>query len=98
MAGKQRPVCELCEREVQSTSRHHLVPREEGGRYAATAGLCQPCHSTLHLAFSNRDLATKYNTIAALQKAEPLQKYLQWVKGKRLERISNKRGKSRSRR
>ena len=95
--GRKQPdqVCELCRREVQNLSRHHLVPREEGGRYGATADLCQPCHSTIHLSISNQELAKEYNTIEALQKAEPLQKYLKWVKNKRIERISNRRGKSR---
>ncbi|WP_299823994.1 HNH endonuclease [uncultured Pontibacter sp.] len=88
-------VCELCSREVQSLSRHHLVPREEGGRYGATAELCQPCHSTIHLSLSNQELAQEYNSIEALQKAEALQKYLKWVKNKRVERISNRRGKNR---
>lgn len=92
---KEELICELCEREVQELSRHHLVPREEGGRYGATAELCQPCHSTLHLTFSNRELAVHYNSIPALQKAEQLQKYLKWVKTKRLERISNRRGRNR---
>ncbi|MCC9135449.1 HNH endonuclease [Pontibacter silvestris] len=94
---QQEYVCELCGRQVAAVSKHHLVPREEGGRYGATADLCQPCHSTLHLTFSNRDLATQYNSITVLQKAEALQKYLKWVKNKRLERISNRRSKSRSR-
>ncbi len=88
-------LCELCQRVVQSLSRHHLVPREEGGRYGATAELCQPCHSTIHLHISNQELAQQYNTIEALQKAEPLQKYLKWVKNKRVTRISNRRGRRR---
>ncbi|MCX2740993.1 HNH endonuclease [Pontibacter anaerobius] len=96
MAKKQTDqVCELCGREVLNLSRHHLVPREEGGRYGATAELCQPCHSTLHLTFNNRELAQVYNTIPALQQAEPLQKYLKWVRSKRIEKISNRRGKRR---
>lgn len=96
MAKKQElQVCELCEREVQSLTRHHLVPREEGGRYGATAELCQPCHSSIHLHLSNRELAQQYNTIPALQSAEPLKKYLKWVRGKKIERISNRRGKRR---
>lgn len=97
--AKNKPelLCELCNREVQSLSRHHLVPREEGGRYGATAELCQPCHSTIHLTLSNQELAQNYNTIDALQKAEPLQKYLKWVKNKRIERIANRRGKNRRR-
>ncbi|RAU82503.1 HNH endonuclease family protein [Pontibacter arcticus] len=86
-------ICELCGREVDSLSRHHLVPREEGGRYGATAELCQPCHSTIHLVMTNQELATLYNSVDALQKAEPLQKYLRWVKNKRLERIANRRGR-----
>ncbi|WP_114779074.1 HNH endonuclease [Botryobacter ruber] len=98
MAKQQEELrCELCGREVQSLSRHHLVPREEGGRYGATAELCQPCHSTLHLTFSNRELATLYNNIEALQQAESLQKYLKWVKDKRIERIANRRGRNRRR-
>lgn len=90
---KEETVCELCGREVQSLSRHHLVPREEGGRYGATAELCQPCHSTVHLTFTNRDLASKYNSMPTLQQAEALQKYLKWVRTKRIQRISNSRGK-----
>ena len=88
-------ICELCEREVQHLSRHHLVPREEGGRYGPTAELCQPCHSTLHLTFSNQELATLYNNIGALKSAEGLQKYLKWVKGRPIERISNRRSRAR---
>ncbi len=96
MGGKREIlVCELCGRDVSALSRHHLVPREEGGRYGATAELCQPCHSTLHLTFNNKELALFYNSIPALQLAEPLQKYLKWVKTKRLERISNRRGRNR---
>mgnify|MGYP005751873365 CR=1 FL=1 len=98
MAKKQTDqVCELCRREVQSLSRHHLVPREEGGRYGAVAELCQPCHSTIHLSLTNQELAQQYNSIEALQNAEALQKYLKWVKNKRVERISNRRGRNKRR-
>ncbi|TGE25382.1 HNH endonuclease [Hymenobacter aquaticus] len=85
------PCCELCLREVGSVSRHHLVPREEGGRYGPTVALCQPCHSTVHLMFSNRELARRYSTVEALQAAPELQKYLHWVRRSRVERISNRR-------
>lgn len=90
---KKTQLCELCRREVDSVSRHHLVPREEGGRYGATAELCQPCHSTVHLMLSNRELALQYNTIPALQSAEAMQKYLRWVQNKTITRISNRRGR-----
>lgn len=70
------PRCGLCEREVQGTSRHHLVPREEGGRHGPIVQLCQPCHSSVHRFLSNRDLARRYPTVEALREAEELQTYL----------------------
>ncbi len=85
--------CALCEREVQHTSRHHLIPREEGGRHGPTADLCQPCHSSIHLLLDNKELARQYHTIEALRTAEKLQKYLHWIRRSRVERISNRRGK-----
>ena len=85
--------CALCEREVQHLSRHHLVPREEGGRHGPTADLCQPCHSSIHLLLDNKELARHYHTIEALRGAEKLQKYLHWIRRSRVERISNRRSK-----
>lgn len=86
-------VCELCGRAVDYLTRHHLVPREEGGRYGPTAEVCQPCHATIHLMLSNRELAQLYNSIPKLQLAEPLQKYLRWVKNKPVTRLANRRRK-----
>jgi len=85
--------CGLCEREVQQTSRHHLVPREEGGRHGDVVDLCQPCHSSVHRFLTNRELARQYATVEALRGAEELQGYLSWVKKQRVERIRNRRGR-----
>ena len=87
------PRCGLCERAVQATSRHHLVPREEGGRHGPTVELCQPCHSSVHRFVSNRDLARRYPTVEALRAAEELQTYLRWIRRQRVERITNRRGR-----
>ena len=92
-AAGTEPQCELCLRVVSSVSRHHLVPREEGGRYGPTVALCQPCHSTVHLLLTNRELARRYATVEALQQAPELQKYLHWVRRSRVEHISNRRRK-----
>src|SRR5688572_20983281 len=93
--GPETHFCELCRRPTDEAwlSRHHLVPREEGGRYGATANLCQPCHATIHLLLSNKELALVYNTIPALQQAEPLQKYLRWIRNKPVTRLKNRRKK-----
>lgn len=85
--------CGLCEREVQQTSRHHLVPREEGGRHGAIVHLCQPCHSSVHRFLSNRDLARRYPSVEALRNAAELRDYLDWIRKSRVERISNRRGR-----
>ncbi|CAN5916182.1 hypothetical protein BH24BAC1_BH24BAC1_36770 [soil metagenome] len=95
MPEPENKMCALCEREVQNLSLHHLVPREEGGRYSEKVPLCQPCHTTLHLTFTNKELARHYHTIPALQEAAPLQKYLTWIRTKRIEKISNRRGRRR---
>ena len=92
-AGTTDVQCELCERSVRHVSRHHVVPREEGGRHGPTVNLCQPCHSTVHLLLTNRELARKYPSVEALRGAEELQKYLHWVRRSRVEHISNRRRK-----
>jgi hypothetical protein len=83
--------CALCEREVNKVTYHHLIPKQKGGKHTDTVPLCQPCHTTLHATFSNAELATMYNSIPALQAAERLQKYLNWIKNKRIEKISQRR-------
>ncbi len=88
--------CALCERMVNNVTWHHLVPKEEGGRYSATVPLCQPCHSTIHNLFTNKELKKTFYTIELLQAADRLQSYLQWIRNNRVERITNK-GKRRHR-
>ncbi len=83
--------CALCGREVKTVTYHHLIPKQKGGKHTETVPLCQPCHTTLHSTFSNAELATSYNSIPALQSAATMQKYLQWIKNKPLERISNRK-------
>jgi hypothetical protein len=86
-SGSGLSQCALCEREVHKVTYHHLIPKQKGGKHTDTVPLCQPCHTTLHVTFSNAELATIYNSIPALQAAEPLQKYLNWIKNKRIEKI-----------
>jgi 5-methylcytosine-specific restriction protein A len=69
--------CALCEREVSYTSRHHLVPKSEGGREMVE--LCSACHKTLHSFFQNRALAKELHTIEALRKDSDIARYLRWV-------------------
>lgn len=70
--------CALCEREVSFVTRHHLIPKSEGGREVVP--LCSPCHKTLHNFFSNRTLLTELHTIEALRTEPEIARYLTWVR------------------
>lgn len=87
--------CALCERYVNTTSKHHLTPKQKGGKYGATVPLCQPCHTTLHRTFSNKELADNFNNIPALRQSDRLQTYLNWIKVRPIEKITNRGKKKR---
>ncbi|MFQ3536028.1 MAG: HNH endonuclease [Aggregatilineales bacterium] len=86
--------CALCGRQVSRLSRHHLVPKSEGG--TETVGLCSPCHATLHKFFTNRTLARQKYTLEALQQDPDIQRYLAWVRKQpdRLIRVRRKRDRT----
>ena len=70
--------CGLCGRLVQHTSRHHLVPRSQGGEI--TIQLCVPCHKTVHAFFENKTLAGQLHTPDSLREAPELAAYLKWIR------------------
>ena len=72
------PICELCERSVSATSRHHLIPKSEGG--TSTVELCSACHKTLHKFFTNRTLAHELYTIQSLRRDPETARYLNWIR------------------
>lgn len=72
--------CELCQREVDRYTVHHLVPRAKGGRFGPTARLCPTCHRQLHALFSEATLAEELNSIALLRSNPRVNSYLKWVR------------------
>ena len=90
-------VCELCQREVDRYTVHHLVPRARGGRFGPTARLCPTCHRQLHALFSEATLADELNSIALLQANSQVNSYLRWVRkqksagGFKVRRANNRR-------
>ncbi len=82
------PTCELCEREVNRTSKHHLLPKSRGGKHTKTVHLCQPCHSSIHHHIDNKTLSKQYTTLENLKMAEELQVYLEWIKKRDIERLT----------
>jgi len=49
--------CELCEREVEKLTLHHLIPKEEKGHHGPTIAICSACHRQIHTLFDNKVLA-----------------------------------------
>ena len=74
----EKGVCALCNREVERLSKHHLIPRSEGG--TETVDLCRTCHKTLHSFFTNRTLAKQLQTLEALRQNSEVRRYLAWVR------------------
>ena len=96
-ARDEAVTCELCQREVDRYTVHHLVPRARGGRFGPTAKLCPTCHRQLHALFSEATLAEELNSIALLQANPLVNSYLKWVRkqksagGFKVRRANNRR-------
>ena len=77
--------CELCRRESASYSKHHLVPRVQGGRHGPTAKLCSTCHRQLHALFSEATLARELGTMERILANPEFARYLKWARRQRGE-------------
>lgn len=84
------PTCELCERTVSTTSRHHLIPRTVHSnkwfkkRFTreemnGTVDLCRDCHSQIHRFFSEKELGRNYNSIEKLRAEPKVQQFVKWL-------------------
>lgn len=95
--------CELCEREGLETTEHHLTPKEEGGTHMPTAYLCVPCHTQIHALYTNKELATRLNTIEKLKADELVSKFINWIQKQpptasvRIKKSNDKKSKQKSR-
>lgn len=72
--------CELCDRENIILTRHHCLPREEGGKEEDIAYICEPCHKQIHALYTNKELAIRLNDIDKLRQDEKIGKYIKFIK------------------
>ncbi|MDJ0553015.1 MAG: HNH endonuclease [Microcoleaceae cyanobacterium MO_207.B10] len=76
--------CELCEREMERLTVHHLIPRQNTKRKKAAPGptinICSACHKQIHAFFDNKRLAQELNTTDRLKNEAQMQKFLLWVR------------------
>lgn len=75
--------CELCRREIERLTVHHLIPRQAVKRKKADPGstidICSACHRQIHNLYSNTELAKHLNTIEKLRNEPKMQKFLTWI-------------------
>lgn len=72
--------CALCEREGLLLTKHHLLPREEGGKEEHISLICQDCHRQIHALYTNKELALRLDSIAKLRADEQIAKYLKFIR------------------
>ncbi|NWF58639.1 MAG: HNH endonuclease [Fischerella sp.] len=76
--------CELCEREMEYLTVHHLIPRQNTKRKKVDSGptvnICSACHRQIHALFDNKLLAKELNSVDKLKNEPQMQKFLSWVR------------------
>ena len=76
-------ICQLCEREVDKLTEHHLVPKAKGGAKGDTIDICVQCSKQIHAMYDNKVLAQKLNTLQKLKNDTKIKSYINWVKKKK---------------
>ena len=74
------PACELCLREPDRFTAHHLVPRSQGGKFGPKVQLCPTCHRQLHALFSEATLAKELQSLEQIRANPEMADYLNWVR------------------
>lgn len=72
--------CELCQREMENLTIHHLIPRQKNGHYSPKIKICSACHRQIHNLFDNTRLAQELNTLEKLRSEPQMWKFLSWVR------------------
>lgn len=73
-------ICQLCERDVDVLTEHHLIPRVKGGLKGDRIDICVQCSRQIHCMYDNKKLAKKLNTFEKLKKDRKIKNYIEWVR------------------
>jgi len=77
--------CAICERDVSFITKHHLIPKQKGGR--ETINVCKPCQKQIHALFTNYILKIKYSSIEKIKNNPDMKKFINWIKNKDIETV-----------
>jgi len=81
-------ICNLCNRDVETLTRHHLTPKARGGSKGDTIKVCLSCKDMVHQLIPNKELDRNYDTLEKLLANPKIQKYVKWISNKKKERIT----------
>jgi len=84
--------CELCERETERLTVHHLIPRQKDGGDGPRAEICSACHRQIHALFDNATLARELNCVERLRDEPRMRRFLAWVRKQDPDRRVKVRG------
>jgi hypothetical protein len=92
--------CELCERETERLTVHHLIPRQtisrqKNGGDGPRAEICSACHRQIHALFDNATLARELNCVERLRDEPRMRRFLAWVRKQDPDRRVKVRGGAR---
>jgi hypothetical protein len=83
--------CELCEREVDHLTVHHLIPKQKEGQGGPIAEVCSACHRQIHVLYDNVRLARELSSVERLRDEPRMARFLAWIR----KQDANKRVKVR---
>ena len=74
-------ICVICKRELGKVniSKHHLLPKSEGGKDGETILIHNICHQKIHSLFTSKELKANLHTIEQLLANEEMIKFIKWV-------------------
>ena len=77
--------CLICGRELgdaDKISKHHLIPKSNGGRSTPTILIHNICHQKIHSVFTLKELKDEFHTVEQLTNHEEIKKFIKWVSKK----------------
>ena len=89
--------CELCQRDIELLTKHHAIPRtlhsnkrvrKQFSKETCIMNvfwLCRPCHSAIHKALTEKQMAHEYYTLAKLLSMPEIAQFVAWIKTKPTE-------------
>lgn len=90
--------CPLCKRPLGGqVNEHHWIPKCKGGAKVPPSSMHRICHDKLHSLFTEKELATKYNTPEAAMGVKEVRDFVAWVNTKPVEFYTSNRQHRRKR-